>query len=68
MYFFMVLYASLLFFLLSPGVLVTLPSVSNMPKSSDLYVTVLVHSVIFSLIYYLTYKFIWRTFYERRLN
>jgi hypothetical protein len=54
----MTLLAALLFFLLTPGILVTLPT-----KGSKVTVA-LVHAVIFALIYYLTYKVVWKIFYE----
>lgn len=51
------LYATLLFYLLSPGVLITLPSV----RSSKL-VALAVHSVVFFLLLYFTYAFVYRMF------
>jgi hypothetical protein len=54
----MSLLAGLLFFLLTPGILVTLPT-----KGSKITVA-LVHAVIFALIYYLTYKVVSKAFYE----
>jgi hypothetical protein len=51
------LYATLLFFLLNPGVLVTLPSVRSSPA-----VATLTHSIVFFLLLYLTYAFVYRMF------
>ena len=47
------IYVFLLFFVLTPGVLVTLP-----PKSSVMVVAA-VHAVVFALIWALTHKFVW---------
>ena len=51
------LYATVLFYLLNPGVLVTLPSV----RSSKMVAT-LVHSIVFFLLLYFTYAFVYRMF------
>lgn len=51
---FLAIYAFLLFFLLTPGVIITLP-----PKGSR-YVVALVHALIFALIWKLTSHLIWR--------
>ena len=49
----MTLYVAVLFFLLSPGVLVHLP-----PKSS-LITAALVHAVVFGVVYLFTHKLVW---------
>ena len=49
----MTLYVAVLFFLLSPGVLVYLP-----PKSS-LITAALVHAVVFGVVYLFTHKLVW---------
>jgi hypothetical protein len=49
----MTLFIALLFFLLTPGVLITLP-----PRGSLLTVAG-VHAVIFALIYHFTHKLVW---------
>jgi len=50
----MIVYAFLLFFLLSPGVLLRLPArASNMKVAA-------VHSLIFAAIWTLTHKIVWR--------
>jgi amino acid permease len=48
------IYAALLFFVLTPGILVTLP-----PKSSKLVVAGF-HAVVFALVYHFTHKIVWR--------
>jgi len=48
------LYIALLFVLLTPGVLLTLP-----PGGSKLTVAV-VHGLVFAVVYHLTYKPVWR--------
>jgi uncharacterized membrane protein len=45
----------ILFYLLSPGILVTLPD--SLPSTSK-YTIALLHAVIFGLVYYYTYNFI----------
>lgn len=49
----MSVFAALLFLLLTPGVVVTLP-----PRSSKL-VTALTHAAIFGLVWHLTHKTAW---------
>lgn len=51
---FVALYVFVLFFLLTPGILVSLP-----PKGSKLVVAA-VHSLVFAVIYYFTHKAVWR--------
>lgn len=53
MYFFMILYVFVLFFLLTPGILVTLP-----PKGSTTIVA-LTHALAFTLLMWLTHKAVW---------
>jgi hypothetical protein len=48
------LYASLLFFVLSPGVLLKLP------KNGSKITVALVHALVFGFLFWLTHKFIWR--------
>ena len=48
------LYAAILFFVLVPGVLLSLP-----PKGSK-YVIAAVHALVFGLIYHFTHKLVWR--------
>jgi hypothetical protein len=51
---YMSLYLALLFVVLTPGILLTLPR-----KGSKLTVAV-VHGLVFALIYYLTHRFVWQ--------
>jgi hypothetical protein len=52
---FMSLYAAVLFFVLTPGVLVSLP-----PGGSRLTVA-LTHAVVFGIAWALTHKMVWKT-------
>ena len=54
MHWLMSLYTALLFFVLVPGVLVTLP-----PGGKKMTVA-LVHAVVFAALYHLTHKMVWR--------
>jgi uncharacterized membrane protein len=48
------LYVALLFFVLTPGVLLSLP------KGGSKYTVALVHGVVFALVFYLTHKLVWK--------
>uniref|UniRef100_A0A6C0I0I8 Uncharacterized protein n=1 Tax=viral metagenome TaxID=1070528 RepID=A0A6C0I0I8_9ZZZZ len=48
------LYAAILFFILTPNVLLRLP------KNGSKFTVALVHAAVFGLIFWLTHKFIWR--------
>jgi len=48
------IYAAILFFILTPGVLVTLP-----PNSSKLVVA-MVHSLVFFLLFFFTYRLVYQ--------
>lgn len=48
------IYAILLFFFLTPGVLVRLP-----PKGSTLVVAI-IHAIIFGIIFHFTHKIVWK--------
>jgi len=53
----MSLFTAVLFFLLTPGILLSLP-----PGAS--FVTkALVHAVVFALVYHYTHKIVWRSLY-----
>jgi len=54
----MLLFIAVLFFVLTPGVLVRLP-----PNGSKLAVAA-VHALVFALVYQLTHKAVWRALYE----
>jgi len=47
-------YAALLFFLLTPSILLRLPS------NGSKYTVALVHALVFGLLFWLTHKFVWR--------
>lgn len=51
----MTAFTALLFVVLTPGVVLTLPS-----KSSNTIVIALVHGLLFALIYHFTHKAVWR--------
>ena len=48
------LYAALLFFILTPGVLLSLP------KNGGKFTVAAVHAVVFALIFHFTHKLVWR--------
>lgn len=47
-------YAAILFFILTPSILLRLP------KNGSKYTVALVHAVVFGLLFWLTHKFVWR--------
>jgi hypothetical protein len=47
-------YAAILFFVLTPGILLSLP-----PKGSKMIVA-LTHGVVFALVFHFTHKMVWR--------
>ena len=57
---FMILFVTVLFVLLTPGLLVSLP------KGGDKWTVALVHALLFALIYYFTQKVVWILFYKSR--
>ena len=48
------LYIAILFFVLTPGILLTVP------RKGSKYVVAAVHSLVFALVYYFTHKLVWR--------
>ena len=56
------LYLMALFFVLTPGVLLTLPS------KGSVYLIALVHAVVFGIVYKLTHKMVYRYFSEGFLS
>jgi hypothetical protein len=54
----MSLFAALLFVLLTPGVLLTLPS-----GRSALLTVALVHGIVFGLVYHVSHKMLWKSMY-----
>ena len=53
----MFVYAALLFFVLTPGILVRIPPNGNKRLVSA------VHAVVFGLVWSLSHKFIWQSFH-----
>jgi hypothetical protein len=51
---FFTIYIAVLFFILTPSVLVRLP-----PKGNK-YTVALVHAIIFAIIFHFTFKFVWK--------
>jgi hypothetical protein len=47
------LYSAVLFFILTPGILVSLP-----PKSGK-YIVALTHAVVFAIVWHFTHKLVW---------
>ena len=58
MYLLMSLFVAVLFFVLTPGVLLSLPS-----KKSDIYTLAAVHAVAFAVVYGLTHKAVMHMLY-----
>ena len=48
------IYAAILFFVLTPGILLSLP-----PKGSKMVVAA-THAVVFAVVFYFTHKMVWR--------
>ena len=55
---YMYLYCIILFILLTPGIIITLPS-----RESNKYVAAIVHAVVFTLVYTLAYNMAHSYFY-----
>lgn len=53
----MFVYAALLFFVLSPGILVRIPSNGNKR------IVAAVHAIVFGLVWSLSHKLIWQSFH-----
>ena len=54
----MLLYVAVLFYVLTPGILVTLPSgASKMTVAAT-------HAVVFAVVWHFTHKMVWRALYE----
>jgi hypothetical protein len=47
-------YSAILFFLLSPGILLSLPS------KGGKYTIAIVHSIVFAIVWHLTHKHVWK--------
>ena len=62
---FMTLFVALLFFVLTPGVLVVLPA-NIIGTPNALYIVAATHALVFVVIYHLTKRIIWRTLYPNK--
>lgn len=58
----MFLYTTFLFFVLTPGILLTLPNKKNK------YITSFVHAFIFALIMHVTHKYVWSFSYKEGIT
>jgi len=58
----MSLFTALLFFVLTPGILLSLP------KRGSKIMVAATHAVVFALVYHFTHKIVWRFFYEGFAN
>jgi len=50
-------FVAVLFFLLTPGVVLCIP------EKSSIYMQAAVHALVFALVYHLTHKMVWKYFY-----
>jgi len=57
-----ILYSAVLFFILSPGILLRIPT------NGDKFTVAGVHSVVFALLFGLTYKLVWKLGARLRLE
>jgi hypothetical protein len=53
----MSLFTAVLFFILTPGILLSLPS------GASFIVKAMFHALVFALVYHYSHKFVWRTLY-----
>jgi len=53
----MALYVAILFYVLTPGVLLSLPAGGSKTTVA------LTHAVVFALVYHFTHKLVWKTFH-----
>jgi len=51
---FFIIYVAILFFILTPSILLRLP-----PKGNK-YTVALVHAIVFAIVFHFTYKFVWK--------
>ena len=58
----MFVYVAVLFFVLTPGVLLSLP-----PKSSKMVVAA-THAVVFALVFHLTHKMVWQLVQKMKME
>ena len=57
-----ILYSAVLFFILSPGILLRIPT------NGDKFTVAGVHAVVFALLFGLTYQFVWKLGARLRLE
>jgi len=57
MYIWMIAFTALLFFLLTPGIILSLP------PGGSLVTVAMVHAIVFALVYSYTHKAVWKYFY-----
>jgi len=55
----MSIFTALLFFILTPGILISIPSSGPLVHKAG------VHAIVFALVYHLTHKMVWNYFYGR---
>ena len=55
----MILYSAVLFFVLTPGIFLTLP------QNESKYVVAGVHALIFAILYSITHKYVWNIVYGK---
>ena len=56
----MFLFSVILFFILSPGILFTIPLKISKNSKSNTYVIALVHALVFATVWHFTHKIIWK--------
>jgi hypothetical protein len=66
---YMSIFMAVLFFVLTPGVLVSLPGAfMTLPQENAKIITAVFHAVVFAVIYYLTIRVVRRSLYGPRKN
>ena len=65
----MSIFMAVLFFVLTPGVLVSLPGAfMTLPQENAKIITAIFHAVVFAVVYYLTIKTVRKSLYGPRKN
>jgi hypothetical protein len=66
---YMSIFMAVLFFVLTPGVLVSLPGAfMTLPQENAKIITAVFHAVVFAVVYYLTIKTVRKSLYGPRKN
>lgn len=66
---YMSIFMAVLFFALTPGVLVSLPGAfMTLPQENAKIITAIFHAVVFAVVYYLTIKTVRKSLYGPRKN